>query len=179
MGEINLFNKKEKSVAEKISKERKTKIEEMRYPYWICFFFGGCALFSGIGRIISLSFDGVIFTIIGIALIYFGIKFKKTFSRRMNILNMVPNSGKASISYIANAAGFPDNLVVKDLQILIKKELLDGVYVNIATNEVIVNSKSRASNEQLDARRVKCVGCGAINSVTGKVGECEYCGSPL
>ncbi|MCL2820603.1 MAG: hypothetical protein FWD38_07205 [Oscillospiraceae bacterium] len=174
-----MFKKKEKSAVEKAHDERKTIIEEMRYPYWICFFFGGCALFGSIGGLISLSFVGVVFAVIGFSLIYIGIKFKRTFSRRMNVLNIVPNSGKVSISYIASAAGVSDNIIIEDLQTLIKKELLEGVYVNIATNEVIINSKSRTNNEQLDARRVKCVGCGAINSVTGKVGECVYCGSPL
>ncbi|WP_407309888.1 hypothetical protein [Desulfosporosinus sp. SB140] len=93
------------------------------------------------------------------------------------------------IDEIASTTSQSIDFVKKDLQIMIARKLFENAYLDLSTNELIINLQNRVEPELLDdefqdvdedVETVTCSGCGASNSKQyGVASSCEYCGSPL
>lgn len=103
-------------------------------------------------------------------------------------LAIIVNGGERQLDVIASATGKQYNVVKNDIQKMINKGFLKNAYINENTREIVlatavapnVNAISTVSSpEYSQARVVTCPCCGANNTVSGALGECEYCGSPL
>lgn len=122
----------------------------------------------------------------GIALIMKSKKMIKEAEGVKQYLNIIVNGGERKIDSIAAATGKPYNVVKNDIQQMINKEFLKNAYINENTREVVLAMATPAysnANVQQQAtaktRIVTCPCCGANNTISGNLGECEYCGSPL
>ena len=73
---------------------------------------------------------------------------------------------------------------------MIDKGFLKNAYINENTREVVLPSAaptnanagqpiSNAAPAAVQTRVIACPCCGANNTVSGDIGECEYCGTPL
>jgi len=104
-------------------------------------------------------------------------------------LSMIVNSNVRQLDMIASATGKQYDTVKTDIQKMIDNGFLRSAYINETTREVILATPVRADvNVQQQAvstaapvqlRVVACPCCGANNTISGALGECEYCGSPL
>ena len=81
------------------------------------------------------------------------------------------------------------DVVRTDVQKMIDKGFLKNAYINEGTREIVMTVNNNTDNTFFqaqsnvataqDVRVVACPCCGANNTVSGAVGECEYCGTPL
>ena len=75
---------------------------------------------------------------------------------------------------------------------MIQDGYLENAYIDEVSRKVVIKYKNAAANDNLDssnssnsggsksaARLVTCPCCGASNTLVGRTGECEYCGSPI
>ena len=103
-------------------------------------------------------------------------------------LAIIVNGGERQLDAVASATGKQYDVVKADVQKMIDKGFLKNAYINENTREIVLASAttpnvnttettSTATNVQ--TRVVACPCCGANNTVSGNLGECEYCGSPL
>lgn len=127
----------------------------------------------------------------GIALIMKSKKIAKEADSVKQYLNIIVNGGERQIDSIAAATGKQYDVVKKDIQNMIDKGFLKNAYINENTREVVLPSAapananasqsttSAAPTTTVQTRVVACPCCGANNTVSGTLGECEYCGSPL
>ncbi len=126
---------------------------------------------------------GFLITGWGISLIVFGRKRMKLIDefRRYQILLSTNSTG--SIVSLANAINSPKEEVIKKLNLMIKRKFFKDVYIDIASECILPGTKvvsKRKIEEKQNFITVACDNCGASNKIiNGKVGECEYCGSPL
>lgn len=154
---------------------------------------------AALGFMVSVTdgFDGtdvgliIFFAAAGAALLYVANKNKKKADSVKQYLNIIVNGGERQIDAIAAATGKQYDVVKKDIQEMIDKGFLKNAYINENTREVVLPSASTApaSNNvgqptsaaptAVQTRVVACPCCGANNTVSGILGECEYCGSPL
>ena len=154
---------------------------------------------AGIGLLACISdgFDStdvgmiLFFAGAGAALLYLANKNKKEADSIKQYLNIIVNGGERQIDTIAAATGKQYDVVKKDIQKMIDKGFLKNAYINENTREVVLTTTAPASanvNVQQQAtttaapaqtRVVACPCCGANNTISGELGECEYCGSPL
>jgi len=154
---------------------------------------------AALGFMVSVTdgFDGtdvgliIFFAAAGAALLYVANKNKKKADSVKQYLNIIVNGGERQIDAIAAATGKQYDVVKKDIQEMIDKGFLKNAYINENTREVVLPSASTApaSNNVgqptsaaptvVKTRVVACPCCGANNTVSGILGECEYCGSPL
>ena len=151
-----------------------------------------------LGFLVSITdgFDGsdviaiIFFVGAGAALIYAGNKTLKEANSVKQYLNIIVNGGERQLDAIAAATGKQYDVVKKDVQKMINKGFLKNAYINESTREVVLPKASAASTEAsapsasgataaTQTRVIACPCCGANNTVTGDIGECEYCGSPL
>ena len=153
---------------------------------------------AGLGFLVSVTdgFDSgdvgaiIFFAAAGAALLYLANKNKKDAAAIKQYLNIIINGGEKQLDSIAATVGKPYDIVKKDIQMMIDKGFLKKAYINENTREVVLPSAPHAvastNNSDSDmpataskTRIVNCPCCGAGNTVTGELGECEYCGSPL
>ena len=105
-------------------------------------------------------------------------------------LAIIVNGGERQLDAVASATGKQYDVVKNDVQKMIDKGFLKNAYINENTREVVLASAA-SSNVNLaqptggaapaaaQTRVIACPCCGANNTVSKKIGECEYCGSPL
>lgn len=145
---------------------------------------------------ISDGFDGtdvgmiIFFAAAGAALLYLAKKIKKDAESVKQYLNIIVNGGERQLDAIAAATGKQYDAVKNDVQRMIDKGYLKNAYINESTREVVLPSAAPANNNvgqpttgaaptAVQTRVVACPCCGANNTVSGTLGECEYCGTPL
>ena len=145
---------------------------------------------------ISDGFDGtdvgmiIFFAAAGAALLYLAKKIKKDAESVKQYLNIIVNGGERQLDAIAAATGKQYDAVKNDVQKMIDKGYLKNAYINESTREVVLPSAAPTNNNvgqpttgsaptAVQTRVVACPCCGANNTVSGTLGECEYCGSPL
>lgn len=128
------------------------------------------------------------FMIGGAALIIKANKLKKEAEGFKQYLAVVVNGNVRALDAIASATGKSYDVVKNDIQKMINKGYLKNAYISEGTREVVLpesnaNTNYDASQNVVSAsvttRVVTCPCCGANNTVSGDIGECEYCGSPL
>ena len=103
-------------------------------------------------------------------------------------LAIIVNGGERQIDAVASATGKQYDVVKNDVQKMIDKGFLKNAYINENTREIVLASASTSNmnadtttstSANVQTRVVACPCCGANNTVSGNLGECEYCGSPL
>ena len=153
---------------------------------------------AALGFLVCLSdgFDGtdvgliIFFAAAGAALLYLANKIKKEADSVKQYLNIIVNGGERQLDSVAAATGKQYDVVKKDVQKMIDKGFLKNAYINENTREVVLPSAAPtnvnagqpiggAAPASVQTRVVACPCCGANNTVSGALGECEYCGTPL
>ena len=106
-------------------------------------------------------------------------------------LAIIVNGGERQLDSIAAAAGKQPEIVKNDIQKMIDKGYLKNAYINENTREIVltdnisakvnINSQEQsfATDTIVETKIVVCHCCGANNTVSGTLGECEYCGTSL
>lgn len=103
-------------------------------------------------------------------------------------LSIIINGKEIRLDNIAAATGKPYAVVKADIEKLINKGYLKDAYINESTGEVILPNRVEATanvnndinrETTIQTRVVTCKCCGAQNTISSTIGECEYCGSPL
>ena len=153
---------------------------------------------AALGFLVCLSdgFDGtdvgmiIFFAAAGAALLYLANKIKKDADSVKLYLNIIVNGGERQLDSVAAATGKQYDVVKKDVQKMIDKGFLKNAYINENTREVVLPSAAPANVNvaqptggvapaAVQTRVIACPCCGANNTVSGYIGECEYCGTPL
>ena len=153
---------------------------------------------AALGFLVSITdgFDGtdvgmiIFFAAAGAALLYLANKIKKEADSVKQYLNIIVNGGERQLDASAAATGKQYDVVKKDVQKMIDKGFLKNAYINENTREVVLPSAAPANTNvgqptntgtptAVQTRVVACPCCGANNTVSGTLGECEYCGTPL
>ena len=153
---------------------------------------------AALGFLVCLSdgFDGtdvgmiIFFAAAGAALLYLANKIKKDADSVKLYLNIIVNGGERQLDSVAAATGKQYDVVKKDVQKMIDKGFLKNAYINENTREVVLASAASsnvnvaqptggAAPAAVQTRVIACPCCGANNTVSGDIGECEYCGAPL
>lgn len=105
-------------------------------------------------------------------------------------LAIIVNGGERQLDAVASATGKQYDVVKNDVQKMIDKGFLKNAYINENTREVVLASANSANMNTtqptvgaapaaVQTRVIACPCCGANNTVSGDLGECEYCGTPL
>ena len=105
-------------------------------------------------------------------------------------LAIIVNGGERQLDAVASATGKQYDVVKNDVQKMIDKGFLKNAYINENTREVVLASVASsnvnvaqptggAAPAAVQTRVIACPCCGANNTVSGDIGECEYCGTPL
>jgi len=138
---------------------------------------------GGLDMVIALFTPMLLFGGGGIALYIIGRRTAATSERYKKYINVIINQGETSIDNIAAAVGVPYATAVEDLQKMINRGYLTGMFINIGLRSVVM---ARVAEPRADGliigqeRLLVCGSCGANNkTVVGKISECEYCGSML
>ena len=153
---------------------------------------------AALGFLVCLSdgFDGtdvgmiIFFAAAGAALLYLANKIKKDADSVKLYLNIIVNGGERQLDSVAAATGKQYDVVKKDVQKMIDKGFLKNAYINENTREVVLPSAAPANVNvaqptggaapaAVQTRVIACPCCGANNTISGDIGECEYCGTPL
>ena len=154
-----------------------------------------------IGLVSDPTGDGVVGGIImalffiggGVALILKSKKIAKEADAIKHYLSIIVNGGVRQLDSISATTGKPYEVVKKDVRNMIDKGFLKNSYINESTREIVFASAtpvtsntnaeqpttSAAPTATVQTRVVACPCCGANNTVSGALGECEYCGTPL
>ena len=137
--------------------------------------------FIVIGIITLMAIIGVFYLILGILLKRFANKLLNSAENVKKYLAIVINGNVRQLDSISAAVGKPYDVVKKELQKLIDDGYFRNAYINESTREIVIPEAAIHMNAgtTASARVVSCSCCGANNTVYGRTGECEYCGSPL
>lgn len=129
------------------------------------------------------------FVVGGILLLIKAKKIKTEGNEIRKYISIIVNHNVRDIDSISKAMGKTYEQAKADVQNLIDKGFLKNAYIDEHIKQVVLASDSLANNavnraqEQARAdlrpRVVTCKCCGAINTITGPVGQCEYCDSPI
>ena len=142
-------------------------------------------IFVVVGVITLIVIIGIFYLAVGIVLKKFSKKLLASADNVKKYLAIVVNGNVRQLDSISAAVGKPYDVVKKDLQKLIDDGYLKNAYINESTREIVLAQPSVTVNisdatmETSSTRVVSCPCCGANNTISGSVGECEYCGSPL
>jgi len=125
----------------------------------------------------------------GIWLFVISRRMKATGVRYRKYIALVVNQEQKSIDAIATAMGISYEDAVKELQQMINRGYFAGAHIDVGSREIRLAKAPPpppAAPEMpvtagipIQERVVACNSCGANIRVSGQVGECEYCGSPL
>lgn len=149
---------------------------------------------KGISIVICLAFDAL-----GIWLIVLSIRKNRLIKEFKKYVGAVSNNTDGFIPDIAMSLGTSENIVKRNLELMIKKKFFVNAYIDKNTNCIKIINRQNAnvnavqhnnSNQQpsipstvsqaVEMVTVKCSGCGGINTIQkGAVGECDYCGSAI
>lgn len=132
--------------------------------------------------IVALIFGGG-----GVYLNLFARKTKSKGDLYKKYIDLIVNQNQTSIDYIASVTDVSYEAASKDLQKMINSGYFTGAYIEENQRKIVLSSVAppqapesyAPSYVQSHERVVTCGSCGANNRVTGQIGECEYCGSPL
>lgn len=128
------------------------------------------------------------FGIAGVVLQRVAKKIKNDAENVKKYLSIIVNGKETRIDNIAAATGKSYTVVKEDIEKMINKGYLKGAYINELTGEIVLPNREEASNvvnnsakgkTTIQTRVITCKCCGAQNTISSAVGECEYCGSPL
>jgi len=142
---------------------------------------------------------GAIITGLGIWLIILSKRRKKLISDFKTYVARLSTDPTGSIENLALGLGTSQDVVIKNLQQMIIKRYFVNAYIDSLNNRIVLahvggqmnntsTTMQTASNPYMNNQNAKdmeyvsvtCKNCGGINKILNdKVGECEYCGSPI
>lgn len=158
----------------------------------LIFFIGGLRFLSG-----GLTGDDAanmnVLIIMGLIFIFMGVYTRKSAKRFLKYISLVVDNSYRSIEDIAQVMNTSYDKAAKDLRILLKDGYFNGYYIDDSTmriglyetrtveSDAIIDQKIKEDlQDKSEEYTVACKSCGANNKViAGKVGECEFCGSPI
>lgn len=125
----------------------------------------------------------------GVMLLRKASKIKREGNEIRKYISVIVNHNVRDIDSISKAMGKTYEKARADVQNLIDKGFLKNAYIDeqikqivLASDSFVNNAVNRAQEQaraDLRPRVVTCKCCGAINTITGPVGQCEYCDSPI
>lgn len=149
---------------------------------------------------ISFLIICLIFDVIGVWLIVLSSKKTNLLKEFKKYVAVVSSDPDGYIPDIAASLGTSEDIVKKNLELMIKKKYFANAFIDQNSNCIVIASKqnntvSTAHQPQIHATAyasspitlqamgmvtVKCKGCGGINTIRkGTTGECDYCGSSI
>lgn len=138
-----------------------------------------------VGVITIVAGVGVIYIIGGILLKVMAKKLLASAENIKKYLAIVVNGNVRQLDAISASIGKPYDTVKADLQKMIDDGYFKNAYIKEDTREIVI-AQAQPQPHVFDGtgtapsvRVVSCPCCGANNTVSGNLGECEYCGSPL
>ena len=145
---------------------------------WVFVVFG----LSSLGEFSSneVDFSQIIFMSIlfgggGIALIYFGNKYRakaKTINKYMSIIG---SQNELYIGNISSILSISYENVLRDLQYMIDEGFLINSHIDLQLGQLVVNKQENSNQFR---KMVKCSFCGANTLATHEgLNKCEFCGS--
>ena len=105
--------------------------------------------------------------------------------RVQQYLSLIVDGNVCQLDNIASTTKRPYETVKRDIQKMIHDGYLENAYIDEVSRKVVIEYKNAAANDNPDsssrsaARLLTCPCCGASNTLVGRTGECEYCGSPI
>lgn len=164
----------------------------------ILLLFGLCTIMALVDS--SLSGSGMLpfcifFDVIGILLIILSSRRKILIEKFKKYVAVISVDQTGSIANIAAVTGISENVVKKDLSLMIKRKYFVDAYIDEHTNCIVVSGLKNSASTTVESEQsqqtdhtetevqyvtVTCKNCGGINKVVkGKVCECDFCGSAL
>lgn len=133
---------------------------------------------------------------LGVWLIVLSRKKTKLMREFKKYVAAVSNDADGFIPDIAISLGTSEEVVRKNLELMIKKKYFANAFIDYRTNCIkIANRHDTVANAAQQTQvnlgvhtapmaaetvTIKCRGCGGINTIQkGAVGVCDYCGSPI
>lgn len=172
-----------------ITKNRIIAVLQLCLAGVILFIFGLCTVMC-IGDA-ELAGDGfwqacVIFDIIGLLILYCGLKRNKMVAELRKYENIVGLSPAINFESFSSLVGQPADKIKKNFEWMIRKRFFTDAFIEHESGSVIfkqayMNAVAMAKQEQ-QVEYVSVV-CGCCNGTTkiirGKAGRCEYCGASI
>ncbi len=119
----------------------------------------------------------VFFGVIGAVLMVISVKLQKK-SDKIKKYSAVISSGISSLESIAEAMGNSYGETYRDLEDMIRSNILRGAYIDEKRKKLVTSNQSGERIEEGGKTvTVKCPFCGAACEIRGTKGECGYCGS--
>lgn len=139
---------------------------------------------------------------LGILLIVLSIRKSKLIGAFKKYVEVVSSDPTGYIPDIAASLGSSENVVERNLKLMVEKKYFTNAFIDLNTNCIVVanrrnttvnptpqsqadtpqasNMSASVSHSAVEMVTVKCKGCGGINTIQkGAVGECDYCGSSI
>ena len=171
----------------KLTRDRSAMMKDSRTVAFTSYLLIGVGVFWLLTGFAGNFLMTIMFISVGIWLNFTSRKMKATGDRYKKYISMIVNQSQTSIDNIASATGVSYEVAVKDLQKMIDSAYFTGAYIDVGNREIILAQTQIPEPQKItefqtampQERVVSCNGCGANNRVTGNVGQCDYCGSPL
>ena len=140
-----------------------------------------------VGIVLLIAVVGIFYLIAGIVLKKIAKKLRNSSENVKRYLTIVVNGNVRQLDAISAAISKPYETVKSDLQKMIDDGYFKNAYIKEDTREIVLTQSQPVQTEgyafsgtaTTSVRVVACPCCGANNTVSGDLGECEYCGSPL
>lgn len=151
---------------------------------WLAEFFGAVFLIVGFTEfgpadiahfIVAVVMAAVCFAG-GSWLIRNGKKYRKVGKLYDQYLPIIQNCSDGSLEWIADYTSEPYDEMCNNLKVMVDMGLFPGSYLDLQRGIFV---SPWVKKENLEEHTVECTNCGAVNTIRGKAGKCEYCGSPL
>lgn len=140
---------------------------------------------DGVAVVIVIWIIGVLCTIV----ILFGIKRRKMRLKFYEYMAQLQFYNSGSIENLSETIGESQSAIKKNLRYMIDKKFFIDAYVDEKTNHLVFIKNKRAFDSKMENQNISadincvtyvCPNCAGINKIlSGRVSECEYCGSPI
>lgn len=149
---------------------------------------------------VSVIIVCLIFDVLGIWLIILSLKKTKLLKEFKKYVTVISREPDGYIPDIAASLGVSEDIVKKNLELMIKKRYFANAFIDQNSNCIVITSKqnntvntthqshihtteyasSPVTSQAIEMMTIKCKGCGGINTIQkGAIGECDYCGSSI
>lgn len=188
-----------------IAVSKTVSLVQMLVGIWIMFTVGLCAIALTDKKFMADT--GVVFLIfllilgaLGVWLIVLSRKTTKLIKEFKEYVAVVSNDPDGYIPDIAASLGTSEDVVKKNLELMIKKNYFVNAFIDQNSNCIVIANKQNiidstaqqpqtnafahavapAATQAIEMVTIKCKGCGGINTIQkGIISECVYCGSPI
>ncbi len=146
---------------------------------WAMFFF----IFAGISLFFGIMLAGFELILFGLILAIPGFLFLRmsnSYKRKRQYIALIKHNHVTSLDTMASAVNSSYDTVVKDINSMISKGMLDNVYVDTLNRQLVFPEDDTTTYAKPAIKQATCPSCGATCEVrSGKNSFCEYCGAPL